>query len=102
MAKKIMNIPYNGMDFQLCVSHVRNALMRCGWAITADNPPYGICASVSISFLSWGENIEIHFYQECFSVQSASVMPLQIFDWGKNNSNLRKFAAAYNASCAGM
>ena len=101
MVKREMSIPYNGMDFQACVWHVRNAIMRCGWGIKGEGPQ-GIYASVPISFWSWGENIEVHFYQGFFTIRSASVFPLQIVDWGRNNSNLQKFAAAYNASCAGL
>ncbi len=94
MASAVENIPYNGMTIDVCAAKIRRVIPMLGWRFQGERPGE-IFASVPLSFWSWGEDVHIRFFQDHFSIESKCVMPLQIIDWGRNKSNIRKFISAY-------
>ena len=54
--------------------------------------PTSFTASVGTGLFSWGENITIAFISpNGIQVTSKCCFPLQCFDWGKNERNIRTF-----------
>jgi hypothetical protein len=67
------------------------ALQSLGWSCFQTSPT-SFSSSVSMGWLSWGENITIDFSQPSWvHVTSTCAFPLQLFDWGKNNKNIGQF-----------
>lgn len=68
-----------------------NALNALGWKYTALSP-YRFTVAVKMSLVSWGESMAINIYQDgTVQVQSKCVVPLTLFDWGKNKKNVSAF-----------
>jgi hypothetical protein len=88
-------VPYNGMTIDDCAARIRNAMYMLRW--TSREMPGMFTASVPMSLLSWGEEITIRLYQDCFSIESKCAMPLTLIDWGKNQKNIDQFLAAFYA-----
>jgi len=56
-----------------------------------------IIASNKINFLSWGEKIIIKFFDNNnISVVSQCIFPIQCFDWGKNEQNVKSLLSLLN------
>ena len=52
-------------------------------------------ASGSVSFTSWGEEVTLTpLAPNVVRIRSQGTMPTQCFDWGKNESNVRRIASA--------
>ena len=67
------------------------ALTTLGWRTTVASPGV-VSAQVGLSFFSWGEIVEIRFYQDgSVTATSRCAFPLQCFDWGKNQRNINEF-----------
>ena len=86
----MINVPYNGMSIDECAQRTRNAIYQLRWGRPFEGPGR-ITASVPVNFFSWGETFTVTFYQDYFCVESKCAFVLQIFDWGKNKSNVQKF-----------
>ena len=69
------------------------ALQSLGWSCYQSSPT-SFNSSVSMGWLSWGENITIDFsHPSWIHVTSKCAFPLQLFDWGKNQKNIDRFLA---------
>ena len=69
------------------------ALQSLGWSCYQSSPT-SFNSSVSMGWLSWGENITIDFSHPTWvTVTSKSAFPLTLFDWGKNQKNVDRFLA---------
>ena len=67
------------------------AFQSLGWSCYQSSPT-SFNSSVSMGWLSWGENITIDFsYPTWVTVTSQSAFPLTLFDWGKNQKNVDQF-----------
>lgn len=68
--------------------------------ITYNKKENKIAANTSISFLSWGEIVEIQLEENTSDTQivfkSICAFPFQIYDWGKNKRNFKKFWKNFN------
>lgn len=72
---------------------LQSALNNLGWRykLLSDNE---FRANIAISFLSWGETLEIRIFSGGrVQVESKCIYPLQCFDWGKNKENVETFFA---------
>ena len=90
---KVQHVPYNGLDINTVMAAARAALTACRWKFSEYQ--WRLVASVPFNLLSYGEEVEIRFYQDSFDISSKCIFPLQVIDWGKNQSNIRKFLNAY-------
>lgn len=74
---------------------VLDSLRWSGYQIS----PASFTASVGMSWLSWGERIRIDFISpNGIQVTSKCCFPLQCFDWGKNERNIRASFDGYNSA----
>jgi hypothetical protein len=70
---------------------VRSTLNELTWSIR-DERSDAITATASISQMSWGDRIVVNFLPDgLISVTSKCAYPLQCIDWGKNETNVRRF-----------
>ncbi|MDA7522032.1 hypothetical protein N9Z55_03280 [Akkermansiaceae bacterium] len=74
-------------------SAVKLTLSEVSWLIRKETQET-IEASTSLNLRSWGEKIIITFLSNgSISVTSKCALPTQLFDWGKNETNIKKFMA---------
>ena len=74
---------------------IRYVLGLLGWKFESPDPDTYI-ASLSMNALSWGEKITISLVRPDFlSIESKCSFPFQLFDWGKNRSNVRQFVSIF-------
>ncbi|MBL8685711.1 MAG: hypothetical protein JNK05_41425 [Myxococcales bacterium] len=79
------------------------ALQTMGW--TGSGTPDGsqFRVSSSMSFGSWGENITVfRVAPDRIQVRSECAMPTQVFDWGRNEQNVKRFFATLVALASGQ
>ena len=79
------------------------ALQYMGWsgAGTPDGAQFRV--STGFSWWSWGENVTVfRVAADRISVRSECAMPTQMFDWGRNEANVRKFFATLAAIAQGQ
>jgi len=70
------------------LSRAYRSIQRLGWNIRSTNPQ-GIEASVPTSIWSWGERISVTVQPDGRGlVRSASALPTQFIDWGRNRKNV--------------
>jgi hypothetical protein len=69
---------------------VRESLEAIGCRITQDQKKE-IEGKMGIGVLSWGENISVEFVDGGMKVTSRCIWPMQVIDWGKNRTNVRRF-----------
>jgi len=91
---QIRRVSYYGLDINTVAAAVRAAVWTCRWTLASEIPGM-IVVRVPFSLYSYGERMEIRFYQDCFDVSSACIFPLQLIDWGKNSRNIQDFLTAY-------
>ena len=74
-------------------SAVKLTLSEVSWLIRKETQET-IEASTSLNLRSWGEKIIITFLSNgSISVTSKCALPTQLFDWWKNETNIKKFMA---------
>ncbi|MDP3275424.1 MAG: hypothetical protein Q8Q09_09540 [Deltaproteobacteria bacterium] len=78
-------------------------LQMLGWAGAGTPDGLHFTGSVSMSFGSWGEKLTIvRVAPDRLTVRSECSMPTQVFDWGKNDKNVRQFYMALIAVSQGQ
>lgn len=79
------------------------ALQVMGWTGTGSPDGTQFRVSTGMSFGSWGENITVvRVAADRITVRSECSMPTQVFDWGRNESNVKKFFATLVAIAQGQ
>jgi hypothetical protein len=79
------------------------ALQSMGWSGAGSPDGMQFRVSAGLSFGSWGENITvIRVAADRLRVRSESSMPLQMFDWGRNEANVTRFFATLVAIAQGQ
>jgi DNA segregation ATPase FtsK/SpoIIIE-like protein len=79
------------------------ALQAMGW--NGYGTPDGLQFRVqsALSFGSWGENITVlRVAPDRIQVRSECVLPTQVFDWGRNEQNVKRFFATLVAIAQGQ
>jgi len=79
------------------------ALQHMGWSGlgTPDGTPFRV--SSDASWISWGEDITvIRVAADRLHVRSQCRMSTQIFDWGRNKTNVKRFFATLVALAQGQ
>jgi hypothetical protein len=73
---------------------VKQAIESLGWSIRKESPRT-ITASTGMNWSSYGERLTIQFHPDGrLSVTSKCVFFAQLFDWGKNEANVRELISA--------
>lgn len=72
-------------------------VLQRDFRVRASQGTSGVSGSTRMSFLSWGENLSVSVdgagpQGTSVTVRSASVMPLQFIDYGRNRRNVEKLA----------
>lgn len=77
------------------IQTTKEALEKCNFKIKTINEEEGkIHAKTKLSWWSWTENIDVKIEDDgIVNIKSECYFPLQIFDWGKNKSNVKAFFA---------
>jgi hypothetical protein len=98
---------YHQEDFQVPPSLHPNtiwqSLQTMGW--TGSGSPDGMHFRVSsgMSFGSWGENITVQrVAADRITVRSECSFPTQVFDWGRNEQNVKRFLMTLVALAQGQ
>jgi len=79
------------------------ALQTMGWSGTGTPDGAQFRVSASLSFGSWGENITVtRLAADRLQVRSECSMPTQVFDWGRNEKNVKQFFATLVALASGQ
>lgn len=79
------------------------ALQHMRW--TGSGTPDGLRFTMSsgMSFGSWGENITVlRVAADRITVRSECSFPTQVFDWGRNENNVKRFFAVLVAIAQGQ
>lgn len=72
-------------------------VLQRDFRVTAVPGPTGVSGSTGISLMSWGEKLSVTIDSAgpqgtSVTVRSASAMPLQVIDYGRNRRNVEKLA----------
>jgi hypothetical protein len=78
------------------------SLEALGWQY--ENPhPDSYIAKIRPNLLSYGEKVTIHFTENAaLEIRSVCAVPSQLFDWGKNKTNVDGFVRLFIAKAARM
>jgi len=73
-------------------------VLQRDFRVRALSGPRGVSGSAGMSLLSWGENLSVSVdgagpLGTTVTVRSASAMPLQFIDYGRNRRNVEKLAS---------
>lgn len=98
---------YHQEDFQippnLPPAVIWQALQHMGWSGSGTPDGMVFRVSASLSFGSWGESITVtRVAADRLTVRSECTMPTQVFDWGRNEGNVKKFLATLVAIAQGQ
>lgn len=78
------------------IKNLKSCFNDLNWSMS-DESTNIIVASNKINFLSWGEKIIIKFFDNNkISVVSQCIFPIQYFDWGKNEKNVKSLLSLLN------
>lgn len=80
-------------------------VLQRDFRVRASSGPRGVSGSTGMSLGSWGENLTVSVNDAgpqgtSVTVRSASVMPLQFIDYGKNRRNVEKLAGQLSGRLA--
>jgi hypothetical protein len=77
-------------------------LEALGWQYEKPHPDSYI-AKTRVNMLSYGEKVRIHFTENAsLEIRSTCAMPSQLFDWGKNKTNVDGFVRLFMAKASRM
>ena len=70
---------------------VSEAFARAGWRYEVESQ-WTLIAKIPMGIWSYGERLTVSIHQDGrLEMKSKCVVPIQIFDWGKNERNIDKF-----------
>lgn len=79
------------------------ALQHMGWSGSGTPDGMQFRVSSSVSWGSWGESIVVlRVAADRLQVRSECAMPTQVFDWGRNENNVKRFFATLVAIAQGQ
>ncbi len=89
--ERIIDLQEPGQQF---LSRTWRAFKILGWTVNTTHS-HGIEGNIPMSLMSWGERISVQLVNDGQAqVRSASALPTQVIDFGRNRKNVEKLLRA--------